>query len=65
MKQAERLVAQDRPIIPIMQNADWYEFNTKQFTGFPSAKNPYDRAPPWAYGHGQGNLDVVLHVHLK
>ncbi|MBV9280234.1 MAG: ABC transporter substrate-binding protein [Chloroflexi bacterium] len=65
MKQAERLVAQDRPIVPIMQNADWYDYNTKQFTGFPSAKNPYDRAPPWAYDRGEGNLDVVLHVHLK
>jgi peptide/nickel transport system substrate-binding protein len=62
---AERIVSSQVPIVPIMFGANWYEYNTKQFTGFPSANKPYDLPAPWAYGHGNGNLDVVLHVHLK
>jgi peptide/nickel transport system substrate-binding protein len=65
MKQAERVIAQQVPAVPIMFGANWYEYNDKQFAGWPSAKNPYDLPAPWAYGSGNGNLDVILHVHLK
>jgi peptide/nickel transport system substrate-binding protein len=65
MKQAERILAKDVPIVPIMFGANWYEYNDKPFAGWPSAKNPYDLPAPWAYGSGNGNLDVILHVHLK
>ncbi|HEX6509888.1 MAG TPA: ABC transporter substrate-binding protein [Chloroflexota bacterium] len=65
IKQAERIVAANVPVVPIMNSANWYEYNTKKFVGWPTAKNPYDLPPPWVYGHGNGNLDVVLHVHLK
>lgn len=65
IKQAEKIVASQVPIVPIMNSGNWYEYNTKQFVGWPTAKNPYELPPPWAYGHGNGNLAVVLHVHLK
>jgi len=65
IKQAERIVASQVPAVPIMFGANWYEYNTRQFTGWPTAKDPYDLAAPWAYGHGNGNLDVILHVHPK
>lgn len=65
MKRAESLIAKDVPGVPIMFSGNWYEYNTKRFTGWPSAKNPYDWPMPFAYGHGNGNLDVVLHIHLK
>jgi peptide/nickel transport system substrate-binding protein len=65
IKKAESIVASNVPIVPIMNSGNWYEYNDKHFVGWPSAKNPYDLPMPWAYGHGNGNLDVILHVHLK
>lgn len=65
IKKAERVVAANVPSVPIMFGANWYEYNDKQFVGWPSAKNPYDLPAPWAYGSGNGNEDVILHVHLK
>jgi peptide/nickel transport system substrate-binding protein len=65
IKEAEVVVAKQVPIVAIMNSGNWYEYNDKQFTGWPTASNPYDMPMPWAYGHGNGNLDVILHVHLK
>lgn len=65
IKKAQRIVASQVPVVPIMNSGNWYEYNTKDFVGWPTAKNPYDIPPPWFYSHGNGNLDVVLHVHLK
>jgi peptide/nickel transport system substrate-binding protein len=65
IKQASKIVASQVPIVDIMNGGNWYEYNDKQFVGWPTAKNPYDWPMPWAYGHGNGNLAVVLHVHLK
>jgi peptide/nickel transport system substrate-binding protein len=65
MKQAQQIVASQVPVVPIMNSGNWYEYNNKQFVGWPTAKNPYDLPPPWAYGHGNGNLPVILHVHPK
>jgi peptide/nickel transport system substrate-binding protein len=65
IKQAEKIVASNVPVVDIMNGGNWYEYNDKQFVGWPSAKNPYDLPMPWAYGTGNGNLDVALHIHLK
>lgn len=65
MRQAQRVIANSVPAIPLMFSGNWYEYNTKRFAGWPSAKNPYDWPMPFGYGHGNGNLDVALHIHLK
>jgi peptide/nickel transport system substrate-binding protein len=65
MKQAQSVIASDVPAIPLMFSGNWYEYNTKRFAGWPSAKNPFDWPMPFAYGQGNGNLDVALHIHLK
>lgn len=65
IKQAQRIVASQVPIVGIMNAGNWYEYNDKQFVGWPTAKNPYDLPMPWAYGHGNGNLAVALRIHRK
>jgi peptide/nickel transport system substrate-binding protein len=39
--QVERIQLQDFPYIPIMTSADWYEYSTLHFTGFPTQQNFY------------------------
>ena len=35
------------PVIPLMGNAYWYEWNTQQFVGFPMPGNFYTIGSPW------------------
>jgi peptide/nickel transport system substrate-binding protein len=42
------------PVIPVVEEVDWFEYNAKDFTGFPSASNPWAQAslykePDWGY----------------
>lgn len=61
-KQMQQIMAQYVPIMPIMYSADWYEYNTKRFTGWPSAGHPYIDPAPWIVPQ---NEVVALHIHLK
>jgi peptide/nickel transport system substrate-binding protein len=62
MKQMERLVARDVPVVGLFWGPWWYEYNTKRFVGWPNAKHPYDHPSPWQPGP---NLDVVMHIHKR
>ena len=37
----EGILIDQLPVIPIMYQTDWGEYNTDKFTGWPSASNPY------------------------
>jgi peptide/nickel transport system substrate-binding protein len=37
----------DIPVIPITEGVDWYQYNTKDLTGWVTQSNPY--AQPAAY----------------
>jgi peptide/nickel transport system substrate-binding protein len=41
-----KIVATQLPVIPLLYGANWAQFNTKRFTGFPSASNPYSLPAP-------------------
>jgi peptide/nickel transport system substrate-binding protein len=45
--QLEQIMYQQVPIVTLFYGATWAEYSTKQFTGWPSASNPY--APPAPY----------------
>jgi peptide/nickel transport system substrate-binding protein len=50
----ENVMVTQFPVIPILEEVDWFQFNSKDFTGYPSAKNPYAQAglynePDWGY----------------
>jgi peptide/nickel transport system substrate-binding protein len=55
----EQYVAQELPVIPTVYGAAFDEYNSSHFTGWPSAKDPYEIGQP-----GSPQNEVVL-LHLK
>jgi peptide/nickel transport system substrate-binding protein len=47
--QAEKIQLQDMPYIPIMTGADWYEYTTVHFTGWPTEQNFFVQGSPNDY----------------
>ncbi len=41
MNKAQRIVAENMPMMPVFNNPNWYQYNTKRFTGWVSAENPF------------------------
>jgi peptide/nickel transport system substrate-binding protein len=54
----ETYVANNLPVIPTVYGAAFDEYNTSQFTGWPSASNPYESGSP----NTPTNEVVVLHL---
>ncbi|WP_434383415.1 ABC transporter substrate-binding protein [Melittangium boletus] len=44
--QMQVLFVQNAPAIPLYPNPSWGEYNTRRFTGFPNAQNPYAKLSP-------------------
>lgn len=61
-KRMQQIVAENVPIMPIMYGADWYEYNTKHFVGWPSAGHPYIDPAPWLTPQ---NEVVALTIHRR
>lgn len=57
--QMEALYAKDMPVVPLLNAANWFEYSTKHFTGWPSASNPYALGPTY---DAPGNEQVVTHL---
>ena len=62
----EKYVADNLPVIPTTTSADWFEYNSQHFTGWPTADNPYDSGQPSGTNQGPatGSDEVVL-LHLQ
>ncbi|HEY9343917.1 MAG TPA: ABC transporter substrate-binding protein [Inquilinus sp.] len=41
LDQAQTLLAEKLPVVPIYNNPIWYEYNSKRFTGWATADNPF------------------------
>jgi peptide/nickel transport system substrate-binding protein len=54
----EQYVATNLPVIPTVYGVSWGEFNTSDFTGWPTATNDYESAQPST----PTNEVVVLHL---
>ncbi|HEY3922340.1 MAG TPA: ABC transporter substrate-binding protein [Gaiellaceae bacterium] len=54
----ERIMYQQVPVIALFYGANWGEYSTKSFTGWPSASDPY--APPIPYN--EAPLEIVTHL---
>lgn len=52
------------PVIPLMGNCYWYEWNTQRFVGFPMPGNFYAIGSPWE-NDTTGALLTVLNLHCK
>jgi peptide/nickel transport system substrate-binding protein len=42
----QRIFVEEAPAIPLYPNPSWAEYNTRRFTNFPSAANPYSDPSP-------------------
>lgn len=41
MGKAQRIVAENLPLLPIFNSATWYQYNTKRFSGWADAEHPF------------------------
>jgi peptide/nickel transport system substrate-binding protein len=46
LDQMQEVFANDMPAIPVLYGAAWYEYSTANFTGWPTASNPYINPSP-------------------
>ncbi|MGH9019399.1 MAG: ABC transporter substrate-binding protein [Acidimicrobiales bacterium] len=60
LNQLQNVMATQVPVIPVLEEVDWFQYNSKQYTGFPSPTNSY--AQPGLYNIP--DWGVVL-LHLK
>ena len=53
------------PIIPTTTAADWFEYNSQNYVGWPTQTNPYDSGQPSGTNNGPGTgSDEVVVLHL-
>jgi peptide/nickel transport system substrate-binding protein len=61
----EQYVAANLPIIPTTTASDWFEYNSKDYTGWPTQANPYESGQPSGSNNGPGSgTDLVVILHL-
>ena len=62
VKQIGAAMLRDVPIIPVTESVDWFQYNTTDIRGWPTAANPY--AQPSAYNIPDVG-QVLLHLYSK
>ena len=62
----EQYVAANLPIIPTTTASEWFEYNSQNYTGWPTQQNPYDSGHPSGTNNGPGSgTDEVVILHLR
>jgi peptide/nickel transport system substrate-binding protein len=59
INQMEDLFYQQMPLVPLLTAANWFEYSTKHYTGWPTQDNPYALGPTY---DAPGNEAIVLHL---
>jgi peptide/nickel transport system substrate-binding protein len=60
--QLQTIMVQQMPVIPVLEEVDWFQYNSDEYSGFPSATNPF--AQPGLYNVPDWGV-VVLHLKPK
>jgi peptide/nickel transport system substrate-binding protein len=61
----EQYVAANLPIIPTTTASQWFEYNSQNYTGWPTQANPYETGQPSGTNNGPGSgTDEVIILHL-
>jgi len=61
----EQFVAANLPIIPTTTASQWFEYNSQNYTGWPTQDNPYETGQPSGTNNGPGSgTDEVVILHL-
>jgi peptide/nickel transport system substrate-binding protein len=62
----EQYVANNLPIIPTTTASQWYEYNSQNYTGWPTQQNPYESGQPSGSNNGGSTgTDEVVILHLR
>jgi len=60
-----QFVAANLPIIPTTTASQWFEYNSQNYTGWPTQDNPYETGQPSGSNNGPGSgTDEVVILHL-
>jgi peptide/nickel transport system substrate-binding protein len=58
-------VAANLPIIPTTTASEWFEYNSQNYTGWPTQQDPYETGQPSGTNNGPGSgTDEVVILHL-
>ena len=60
MYKIEEIMATQLPSIPLVNGPNWYEYNTSQYSGWPTVSNPYATPTP---ASEFGTAVVLMHLH--
>jgi peptide/nickel transport system substrate-binding protein len=61
----EDYVAANLPVIPTTTAADWFEYNSQHYTGWPTQSDPYESGQPSGQNNGGSTgTDEVVILHL-
>lgn len=58
----EQIMLENVPVIPVTEGVDWYQYDTSQYSGWPTQQNQY--AAPAPYNIPDWEV-VLLNLHLK
>jgi peptide/nickel transport system substrate-binding protein len=60
-----KYVAANLPIIPTTTSSQWFEYNSQNYSGWPTQTNPYETGQPSGTNNGPGSgTDEVIILHL-
>jgi peptide/nickel transport system substrate-binding protein len=61
-----KYVEANLPVIPITTASDWFEYNSKNWVGWPTQSNPYESGQPSGSNNNAGTgTDEVVILHLS
>ncbi len=58
LNKLQQIVSTQAPVIPLLYGAAWYEYSTKNYTGWPTASNQYNNPVP----NQPFILNTILHL---
>jgi len=62
IKQVEKIMLEDVPVIPVTEGVAWYQYSTKDFAGWPTKDDPFAAPAPWNLPDWEVTL---LHLYKK
>jgi peptide/nickel transport system substrate-binding protein len=62
IRKLEEAMVNDVPVVPVTEGVDWYQYNTKNISGWVTQGNPY--AKPAAYEIPDWGI-MAMHLHAK